>query len=285
MCVTTRSEAKNSLKNNANNSPTKAGHRIYHLTKGMVKITICPNCKKEFKGKSGQKFCSLKCSTSFYNYIKDPDFTSNPVLLDEFLPYLTGLILGDGCLTTIPNKNRERIILCLNDKDMMGKLKEIICPHRKMSVRYPVKPTHSKSYYFQTINENVINYFKQYGLVRRKSTILEYPEQFKDINNAKLRHFIRGYFDANGSIYYNNVNGHKYKHVKISIGSEQFANDLLKVLIKVGFDATIIKENRHTCFYICIYKMQHIEKLKSYFYDNTEWFLQRKRDIFYEDIV
>src|SRR6185503_6997190 len=46
------------------------------------------------------------------------------------------------------------------------------------------------------------------GCVPRKSLILKFPTP-KQISHKWLRHFVRGYFDGDGFVYYNDLNRRK----------------------------------------------------------------------------
>jgi DNA-binding transcriptional regulator WhiA len=214
---------------------------------------------------------------------KDPNFMQSKCSSD-FKPYIIGMMLGDGHLGK-PKNRSHRIILGLKDKDFIYKLHPIFCPTRKIYFGKPKKETHSPSYVLQNINKDAISELRKYGMIERKSNILKYPHQFSKKRSKGLSHFIRGYFDANGSIFKNNVKGHTYKHISISVGSLDFAEGLKKVLIDVGFTVSIVNEKRHKAYYVKIYKKDEIVRFSQWIYKGANWYIERKHHRFYNDIV
>lgn len=68
------------------------------------------------------------------------------------------------------------------------------------------------------------------GCVQRKSLILQFPNN-KQVPNNLIRHFIRGYFDGDGSISINRGGNNQYRRLAISITSSKFFCDSLNNII------------------------------------------------------
>jgi len=188
---------------------------------------------------------------------------------------MVGLLLGDGCLSQQQGK-QERITLALKDRDFMERLRQVVCPGRKPYVSKARRATHSDSYSIVTTNPTVIAVMKSMGMTRRKFTTLSFPTLPEEWH----RLFVRGYFDANGSVFQNEVNGHSYVHVSITTGSRDFAEGLATILKSHGCSAHIVKDARHTAYYVKLYRQEEIRAFRDWLYQDAQWFLPRKRIAF-----
>lgn len=100
------------------------------------------------------------------------------------------------------------------------------------------------------------------------------------IENKLIRHFIRGYFDGDGSIsetlrtYKNSV----YKNYTFSIiGTIDFIQNLRKI---IPIKTSICKSHTPGMIYLRSSNNKDISTLYYYLYDDATRFLQRKQDIF-----
>ncbi len=135
-------------------------------------------------------------------------------------------------------------------------------------------------------------------LAFRKSKTIEFPDIPKDF----VRHFIRGSWDGDGSIYFESG---KLRGSYIC-GSSNFTERLVQELYKVGihkrtppmheidayrmrldhpdgrFPLKIHQEERTKSYYIKVDTRENIEKLFHYFYDGVDesMYLSRKYNVF-----
>ena len=237
----------------------------------VIKFKNCGNEKVTSPSKAGD-FCSKGCATSYRQRIDDPNFFGQD---NDFDWYIIGLIFGDGCLSQSKGR-QETITLTLKDKEFMERLRQIVCPKRKLYVCKARKETHSETYSIITANKEVIDRFKQLGLTPRKSTTIQLP----CVENERA--FVRGYFDANGSIFKNTVNGHSYYHVSITTGNREFAYQLREMIEHNGFSPTVIKDSRdnHNAWYVKLYRKKEIPSFGRWIYKDTNWYLPRKFNLF-----
>lgn len=237
---------------------------------------VCKNCGKEEFKKVKRDFCSKGCATSFRQKIHDPNIFER--CSEQDIAYILGMTMGDGCLSTQDGK-QERITIVLKDRDFMEELRQIISPDRKLYINKAKKETHSDSFAIITTNPDVIAKFKEYGLTERKSLTVKYP--LLDCGTQE-KHFIRGYFDANGSLFKNTVKGHEYWHISITTGSEQFAKKLMNSLRFYGIDATYHADSRegHNAWYVKVYKQEHVKAFGDFIYKGATLYLPRKHDLF-----
>lgn len=131
--------------------------------------------------------------------------------------YLAGFIAADGNLY----KNYLNIWLSLEDEDHLNKIKNILKTDMPTKIR--------KDHHSQIGKQNIISSTKgfclhsikiyddlinNFNLKENKSLTLEFPKHL--INHPLINHFIRGYFDGDGSFSIRNPNI-KNKQSKINI--------------------------------------------------------------------
>ena len=138
------------------------------------------------------------------------------------------------------------------------------------------------------------------GLHQRESLNIIFPE----VPEEYMRHFIRGCWDGDGSIYIEGRSG-KLRASYVS-GSESFIKTLVQELYKVGihevkpppdkteaeevrlnypdgrFPLKINEDNRAKAYYIKVDGSENLGKLSHYFYDDVDEsnYLKRKYEVF-----
>ena len=80
-------------------------------------------------------------------------------------------------------------------------------------------------------SKKIVSKLSEYGIRKAKSLTLNFPD---NITKKYIRHFIRGYFDGDGSIYWNKCCGYSI------LGTQSFLNTMNKYLPK---KANVIKRN------------------------------------------
>ena len=192
--------------------------------------------------------------------------------------YILGLLYADG--NNNIGKSTVRIQLQEGDKDILEKiskevdtdrpLKYIDCSDRIYGNNYVSKNMFS----FEIFSRHVCKMLDYYGMKENKSLILEYPIF---LNDELHSHFIRGYFDGDGSITLG-------KNTLFTITStESFCNDCIDIIrnaTDVGgsvFDASC--HNGVTKF-ISIGGRNQCKRVLDWLYYDAELYLQRKYDIY-----
>lgn len=102
-----------------------------------------------------------------------------------------------------------------------------------------------------------------------------------EIPEGLLHHYIRGYFDGDGSIYFETNSNRKF--VSFVFSSEQLAKTFQQRIIQyIGFSEGIkvYKKHKAECWYFRIAKQELVSKLGTWIYKNATIYLQRKRDKF-----
>lgn len=192
--------------------------------------------------------------------------------------YILGLLFADGNVSK--TKSNYQVKLKLSDLDLLNKVKNIITPESKLYYDKCAKETHKLSASMIVTSSKMANDLIKLGCCIKKSLVLEFPK----IDDLLYRHFVRGYFDGDGSIYvgYRKDRNSFYAEVKI-ISAIGFCNTVSKILTTEGIVNCIRMDNRlkqEFTKFINITSPNNIIKLYHFMYDDSNIYLSRKREKF-----
>ena len=237
---------------------------------------ICKHCNEDFKTTSANRaYCSSECrSVGYRNVVFQYDKNIYEDGFNAINSYIFGLIMSDGCLSYDAHSKRYRITISSNDLYILESIKEYCGISRKI---YENKGGYSLIY----ISQEAIDFLSEYGLEERKSL----TSKFYDLGDEFMPHFIRGYFDGDGSIATRHTKHSDYQQISITCGSEDFTNGLNDYFRRLGFSSNIYddsKSRNNSNKYIKISKKDNISKFYRMIYniDTEEFFLKRKREKF-----
>ena len=202
--------------------------------------------------------------------------------------FLLGFIMADGavCKTdkgTKSDSNRLYINISDVDKELLNTLCDDLNYDRTQVKSYiPNGSTYSNNKMCKlNINSTKIcEDLKKYGIIKQKTG----KEKFVLLDDALMPHFIRGFFDGDGTVYNTYQNGPRITHVGFS-GNYIFLNNLKTYLKKQGIiknDNKITQEKRNNCN-CCSYSFANKKDIKSFFdyiYKDATVFLERKHNKF-----
>lgn len=188
--------------------------------------------------------------------------------------YFLGLIFADGC------NNGKVISLGLkeDDKYLVEKFKSLIDPSNtiKMLINIPKKTNHKTMFYFTVNSRGLSDDLSSHGAVPRKSLILEFP---KSIPENLIHHFIRGYFDGDGSILKAKPlkEGYSPQYKCKFFGTKNFITKLQEILSsKLTITSCIGKHKKISVLIITGNK--NCDKFCEWLYQNATIFMTRKKD-------
>ncbi len=250
--------------------------KIYNQCKSLrktslvFKVSISPILK--ILKKNNIKLNSSK------KYICDENYFRN--INTEDKSYFLGFIYADGCVRIrkiFKNKNKAnyelRIKIHIKDIEILQKF------NIKLKSTYPIHTTvgsHKKRnmVYISIQSKKMVLDLIKHGCVPNKSLILKFP---KNIHKKLLRHFIRGYFDGDGTVCA------KYKKGNTScsfVGTKSFLKKMEKI-INIYFYNKSRKLGKAGRNFVVYYSGKHIvNKINDYLYKNATIYLQRKKDRF-----
>lgn len=208
------------------------------------------------------KNCLYNCDENFFETINT-----------EEKAYWLGVIFADGNLQH-RGINSYIVIFSSVDKDWVEMLKNAL--KYDGPIRREVQHKYNKEIWKISIsNEKLYNDLYSLGCVPKKSLVKKFPVIRKDL----VHHFIRGYFDGNGS-----VSEHQYLPGKDNTtlksgfcsGSMDFLESL-KAFIPAKHNA--IKQHTSNC-YTVTYGVKDSYQLYNYMYKDATIYLNRKREKF-----
>ncbi|TVL99685.1 MAG: hypothetical protein CV087_17205 [Candidatus Brocadia sp. WS118] len=253
----------------------KAEARTIALDKGKIKYSSI-NCDGEIEEKTRSK---VHFNENFFSKWSNE------------MAYVLGLIYTDGNIDPgmLNDPIRKttlrigRLTFAQREKELVEKFLNLIGSDSKILYRRRAKyenTTAGELYYFHI---NCDKYFEQLvklGLTPNKSLSMKFPE----IPDEYVRHFIRGCWDGDGSVYIEKRNG----NLKTSFvcGSYEFIKALVEYLHKQGLSAVKLYEDRRSkkgnVSYYFRYGTKDSVKLFHYLYDGVpeSQYLKRKYEIF-----
>lgn len=133
--------------------------------------------------------------------------------------------------------------------------------------------------YLNYTNKKDCKYLQTLGFIKRKSA-----REFKIpkiINKTLVHHFIRGYFDGDGSICFRKKGKQKgQKRFELVAGHPSILEDIRKILIKVsGARLNVRQQNPHKCWAIET-SGTYCNSLYDYLYQDATIYLERKKILF-----
>lgn len=192
--------------------------------------------------------------------------------------YILGFISADGCV----HKTSLIINISNNDIEILEKIKENIGSTHPIKISAERKSIlngkiikSGKMAALRIVNKKISIDLFNLGIVPKKSLTLKFPTNDQVPNNL-IRHFIRGYFDGDGSV---------FKSKKCNCLRIRFCGTYDFLLSIKGFlENNLIKSNKitknHNIFEFGIGGKKNINKFYNFLYKDSTIFLQRKKNIF-----
>lgn len=214
----------------------------------------------------------------------------------EIQAYLLGFYFGDGSIV-MPSEKRIRydfrVSVQIKDIYILELFQKYIC--RDTEIKYRTDK--------ESIIRGKIVIPKEKGIISIHNKIFckniesqgftqgkTYKEnKLPNISKEYMRHFIRGYFDADGvcitGAYNRNDRKTDTKRVKstfcITAKKSNILYELQKFLLEeLQIDIKVYYENSKDVYHFKTSNQQYLIKLYHYLYDNSEFYLNRKKEKF-----
>lgn len=160
------------------------------------------------------------------------------------MAYVLGVIYTDGNL--IPSSRRDstykssasRFSVSQSEPELLEKVLALMDCDAKI-YRGKQRLTGNPLYQFSVNNEEIYDDLLKLGLTPRKSLTLGFP----DIPSVYVRHFIRGCWDGDGSVYLTEFDLNEPNASFLS-GSRAFADGILRALTSLGLPETRLNSYR-----------------------------------------
>lgn len=186
--------------------------------------------------------------------------------------YWLGFLYADGHNSTYYGKYFiTSIELSEIDKLHLEKFKLALDSTNKLLYREKqAKFKVTKTYKTGISNRNVFNDLCKLGCVPRKSKILKFPTN-EQVPDYLIRHFIRGYFDGDGSIHRRTCGAWYAKFTS----SYDFITGIKNHLDNLGIFFGKIDKNKG-CYSTCTGSRFHVKAVLDYMYNEATIYLDRK---------
>lgn len=144
--------------------------------------------------------------------------------------YTLGMIFADGNNFCKPGKNALTIVLQEEDKSVLERIRQEIeydAPLRFYNMKKK-KEIYHNTYGLVVCDEYMCTKLLELGVVNNKSLKVKFPNYISD---ELISHFIRGYFDGDGSIYYDDK---RSKASTTICGTYDFVSHVSEILHNMG---------------------------------------------------
>ncbi|MFA5103466.1 MAG: hypothetical protein WC525_09975 [Candidatus Thermoplasmatota archaeon] len=131
------------------------------------------------------------------------DETFFDVIDREDKAYVLGILYADGCNVRWNNSkqvfaNEVKLELNYRDKDVMDKILSCMKNVKPLTLKKAPRGWNKEPTYLMDIcSKHISERLEELGCVQRKTKVLNYPEFLGD---GLHNHFVRGYFDGDGSL-------------------------------------------------------------------------------------
>lgn len=201
--------------------------------------------------------------------------------------YWLGFIYADGYITK--RKHGQSVLgikLGIKDIEHLRQFCSHIGTNKPVNI-YTEKTQYSTVEYCAQfiISNKIVADLEKLGVSCKKSLVLKFPE---NLEISLVHHFIRGYFDGDGSVFIRNIPkyGKIYHYLGISIcGTENFLMGIKENLEFVRKSSIIFKDKREKneskdIFNMKLFSNVRCKSFYDYIYKNSHTYLNRKKEIF-----
>lgn len=248
-------------------------NKEYHTTK--VRDLLIENNRQVPESRKGVGGRKRQCTLN-ENYFQELDSKDKA--------YFLGFIYADGFITK-PSQGQNILGLTLAEIEPIDKFKKYIQTNKKVGYYKKTNGYSNKSYEYKLAlnSDKLVSDIEKLGVVERKTLTLTFPNLREDL----IPHFIRGYFDGDGSVFLHKDSRKEYsynEYLGINIcGTKEFLVALTKHLPFLEEGQCIYKEKRRETNCWNLKMISNIRSLELYHYmykDCDDLYLSRKREKF-----
>lgn len=198
----------------------------------------------------------IKTEGNKHNFPRDEFYFSN--IDSKEKAYWLGFLYADGCV----HSNSNEISITLKDRDHLEKFRKAIKSNNKIGEsidkRFSSMP---KIYHFSIRDKQLKSDLIKWGCVPNKSlTLTKIPNIPRDF----VSHFIRGYFDGDGSLHW--LNGTKNFRISF-VGTAPFLKDIQKEL---GLSLSLGQHKGNQSKYFQVAGRKQVPMILDYIYKDSD---------------
>lgn len=252
-------------------------NKFYHTTK--IRDILIQNNRSVPEIRKGQGGVKRKYPFN-ENYFENLDSKDKA--------YFLGFIYADGFITK-RSQSQDVLGLTLAEIEPIDKFKKYIQTEKPVGYYKKTNSYSDKSYEYKLalLSDKLVSDIEKLGVIERKTLVLTFP----DISEELIPHFIRGYFDGDGSVFYHKDSRKEYDNTYLGIdicGTKEFLEGLIsKLPFLTPEDHVLYKEKRRNTNCWNIKMASNIRSLQLYHFmykHCDDLYLSRKRKKF-EDFI
>lgn len=114
------------------------------------------------------------------------------------MAYVLGYIYADGCLINCDYIRAYYLTIVSTDKDSLERIKNMMGSEHKIGSKKSLYKNGKRIFQIKIGSKEIYTDLINLGLYPRKSLSINFP----NIPNRFINHFIRGYFDGDGCVYF-----------------------------------------------------------------------------------
>ena len=199
--------------------------------------------------------------------------------------YILGFFYADGCNMT--KKCTVAMSLEEADKEILEKIRLEIGSERYLEfVEQSKRSDKNKNYHYNDMwklllfSKHMCNTLNNLGMTPNKSLTLEFPEW---LNENLYSHFIRGYFDGDGSLCIHQKKNGKYQPLLTITSTNQFCQrclDIMRHELNIGGGVYDASSHNGITKVLSISGFVQLDKVLKWLYKDAELYMKRKYDIY-----
>lgn len=200
------------------------------------------------------------------SYSVNDEFFTN--INNEKKAYWLGFIAADGCVHNSPGKRLLTICLAIKDINHLERFRQDIQCEKPIYIRKDGNPQ------LDICSDKLVADLVRHGIHPRKSKTLKAPVLREDL----VHHWIRGYFDGDGSVSLGRNNKGVLDHVR---GEFFGTKDVIEFIVKYLPTKSSACERIKKGGWDCGFGGTHvIDRVRKFMYKGAHVFLNRKYEIF-----
>lgn len=244
---------------------------IYKVSQSSIRKVLI-----KYQIKSRPRSVSTKFNEHFFDQINT-----------EAKAYWLGFIVADGCIQTPKNRQKTLSIgLSAKDSKHLGNfISDIESDHNL----YFYKSKDSKGSYHESVrvtfcSNTLVDALLKLGVGPRKTNTVSFPK----LPNNFTHHFMRGYFDGDGSVYLKTPDKRPNRKTRqlrvVVVGNNKLITQYASLLSKGAMIKPPSINNKINLSRLDIQGNKQAKKIYAFLYRNAARFLERKKSIFDENI-
>lgn len=227
---------------------------------------------RNFK-KRGIEIVNRWNETKFNQYVFD-------VIDSQEKAYWLGFLYADGYISSSPLRDEVKshyvleVSLKGSDADHLRKFNKFL-KHKKDLVKFSyvtLDGVKHKRCRLQVTNKHLWTVLNNYGCTPNKSLTLKFPDKTIFKSEDLIRHFIRGYFDGDGSI--------SYKFSITFSGNEDFLTELIPILNTIKIEELKVSKDSRSNNCLLYIKSKYNGIFLDYIYNDSIVYLDRKYELY-----